>query len=135
MTTRRALLAGAGLAGLAQPARAEPAGFMARAIAMRDAAVAAGDQSFGAVVVLDGRIVGEAPSRVVTDGDPTAHAEMAAIRNAARRLGTRRLDGCVIYSSSRPCPMCEGAAYWAGIERLLHGADIVDGGPPRLSRC
>jgi tRNA(Arg) A34 adenosine deaminase TadA len=135
VTTRRGLLAGAGLAALTQPARAEPAAFMARAIAMRDAALAAGDQGFGAVVVLDGRVVGEAPSRVVTRGDPTAHAEIEAIRDAARRLGRRDLGGAVLYGSSRACPMCEAAASWAGIERLVHGAGLVDDGPPRLGRC
>jgi tRNA(Arg) A34 adenosine deaminase TadA len=75
-----------------------------------------------------------APSRVVSRSDPTAHAEMEAIRDAARRLGTRHLGNCVIYASSRPCPMCEAAAYWAGISRLYHGADITDAGPPRLCR-
>jgi tRNA(Arg) A34 adenosine deaminase TadA len=108
---------------------------MRRAIAMRDAASRAGDQPYGAVIVKDNRIVGEAPSRVVTGTDPTAHAEMEAIRDAARRLGTRDLSGCEIYASTRPCPMCEAASYWAGIARIHHGADAADAGPPRLSRC
>ena len=69
---------------------------MQRARTMRDAAVRAGDQSFGAVVLRGDQIVGEAPSRVVTAGDPTAHAEMEAIRDAARRLGTRDLSGCIL---------------------------------------
>jgi tRNA(Arg) A34 adenosine deaminase TadA len=106
--------------------------FMARAFALRDQASAAGDQPYGAVVVKDGRIVGEGPSRVITMNDPTAHAEMEAIRDAARRLGTRNLAGCVIYASSRPCPMCQAAAYWAGIGQYFSGSDISDGGPPRL---
>jgi tRNA(Arg) A34 adenosine deaminase TadA len=120
---------------IAQPANPGPAAFMARAFAMREAATRAGDQPYGAVVVKDGRIVGEAPSRVVTATDPTAHAETEAIRDAARRLGTRDLSGCQIYASTRPCPMCEAAAYWAGIARIHHGADAADAGPPRLSRC
>jgi tRNA(Arg) A34 adenosine deaminase TadA len=119
----------------AQPPEATPAAFMARAFAMREAAGQAGDQPYGAVVVRDGRIVGEAPSRVVTARDPTAHAEVEAIRDAARRLGTRDLSGTVIYASSRPCPMCEAASAWAGIARIVHGRDLVDGGAPRLSRC
>ncbi len=102
---------------------------------MRDAATRGGDQPYGAAIVKDSRIVGEAPSRVVTAGDPTAHAEMEAIRDAARRLGTRDLSGCEIDASTRPCPMCEAATYWAGIARIRHGADAADAGPPRLSRC
>ncbi len=92
-----------------------------RARALRDEASSAGDQPFGAVVWCGGRIVGEAPSRVVTAGDPTAHAEMEAIRDAARRLGRRDLSDCVLVSTSRPCRMCEAAAGWARIERLVHG--------------
>lgn len=122
-------------AAIDQPATPGPAGFMARAIAMRDTAARAGDQPYGAVIVKDGRIVGQAPSRVVTAGDPTAHAEMEAIRDAARRLGTRDLAGCEIYASTRPCPMCEAAAYWAGIARIRHGSSAEDAGAPRLGRC
>jgi tRNA(Arg) A34 adenosine deaminase TadA len=108
------------------------AAFMARAFALRDQASAAGDQPYGAVVVRDGRIVGEGPSRVVTATDPTAHAEMEAIRDAARKLGSRNLSGCVIFASSRPCPMCQAGAYWAGIGQYYYGSDIADGGAPRL---
>ncbi|MSP80914.1 MAG: nucleoside deaminase [Rhodospirillales bacterium] len=105
---------------------------MARAFALRDQASAAGDQAYGAVVVQGGRIVGEGPSRVVTAIDPTAHAEMEAIRDAARRLGTPNLTGCVIYASSRPRPMCQAAAYWAGIDKYYFGSEASDGGAPRL---
>lgn len=114
---------------------AGPRAFIDRAFALRAAAEAAGDQPYGAVVVRDGRIVGEAPSRVVVNGDPTAHAEIEAIRDAARRLGGRDLSGCVLYSSSQPCPMCEAAAYWAGIAGMVHGAAPTDAGRPRLNRC
>lgn len=103
---------------------------MQRARAMRDAAVRSGDQSFGAVVLRGDHIVGEAPSRVVTAGDPTAHAEMEAIRDAARRLGTRDLSGCILVSTSRPCRMCEAAASWARISRMVHGDALTDAGPP-----
>lgn len=109
--------------------------FMSRAIALRDQAAQGGDQPFGAVVVKDGAIVGEGPSRVVINNDPTAHSEIEAIRDAARRLATRILAGCEIYASSRPCPMCEAAAYWAGIGRIFHGAEAADTGSPRLTRC
>ena len=108
---------------------------MARAYGMKRMAMESGDQSYGAVIVKSGRIIGQAPSRVVVNEDPTAHAEMEAIRDAARRLDTRDLQGCVMYSSSPPCPMCEAAAYWAGIERLFHGLNIADRGAPRLTRC
>ena len=99
---------------------------------MRRLAVESGDQGYGAVVVRAGEIVGQAPSHVVVNGDPTAHAEMEAIRDAARRLGSRNLADCILYSSSPPCPMCEAAAYWAGIEKLVYGSSAVDGGSPRL---
>lgn len=104
---------------------------MRRAEALRDEAQRAGDQPYGAVVLLGARIVGAAPSRVVTAADPTAHAEMEAIRDAARALRRRDLSGCVLVSTSRPCRMCEAAAGWAGISRMVYGASLVDAGPPR----
>lgn len=122
-------------APFAQPARADAAGFMGVADDMLTLAVDAGDQPFGAVVVKNGRIVGWGPSRVVSDTDPTAHAEMVALRDAAKRLGTRDLSGCTMYSTSHPCPMCEAGAYWAGIDRFIHGSTRSDGGVPRLRRC
>ncbi len=106
---------------------------MARAFAMKRRAEAEGDQSYGAVVVLDGRIASEAPSAVVTKTDPTAHAEMQAIRDAARRIGRTSLAGADLYSSSRPCPMCEAAAFRAGIRRMIHGIALNDAGPPRAA--
>lgn len=118
---------------IAQPKNADARAFVDRAFDMRDRAAVSGDQAYGAVVVdPSGRIVGQAPSRVVVSGDPTAHAEMEAIRDAARRLGTRNLGGHVLYSSSRPCPMCEAAAYWAGISAMIHGRSATDAGVPRL---
>lgn len=122
-------------APIKQPAKPGPAAFMARAEDMRRAAVAAGDQGFGAVVVKDGRIIGEGPSRVVTAQDPTAHAEMEAIRDAARRAGNRDLSGCVIYATFRPCRMCETAAYWANISRMVVGDGLQDTGAPKYSSC
>ena len=117
-----------------QPTAATPAGFLRRAFEMRDLALKAGDQGFGAVVVRESVIVGEAPSRVIANTDPTAHAEMEAIRDAARRLHARSLTGAVLYSSFRPCPMCEAEAYWAGISRMVYGEAATDGGAPRLNR-
>lgn len=104
---------------------------MRRAEALRDEAVAAGDQAYGAVVLRGDAVVGAAPSRVVTSNDPTAHAEMEAIRDAARRLRSRDLSGCILVSTSRPCRMCEAAASWASISRMVHGPALTDAGPPR----
>ena len=115
-----------------QPERSDDAAFIARAFGMQWQAIESGDQAYGAVVVRDGRIVGQSPSRVVIDQDPTAHAEMEAIRDAARRLGSRDLSRCTLYSSSSACPMCEAAAYWAGIERMVYGKNVSDGGSPQL---
>lgn len=109
--------------------------FMMKAFEMKREAVTAGDQAYGAVVVKDDRIVSAAPSRVVTNIDPTAHAEMEALRDAAVHLASRDLSGCVLYSSSPPCPMCEAAAVWAHIEHLYYGDPIKDGGAPSLRRC
>lgn len=113
-----------------QPALRTPRAFMRRAEALRAAAVAQGDQPYGAVVVRDGRIIGLGPSRVVSDGDPTAHAEMTAIRDAAVRLGSGDLSGCVLYATSRPCAMCETAASFAGIARMIVGPGLLDTGAP-----
>jgi len=109
--------------------------FMQHALVLRTRAVQAGDQGYGAVVVKDGRVVGEGPSRVVVNRDPTAHAEMEAIRDAARRLGTGDLDACVIYATSRPCAMCEAASYWARISRIYFSEAVTDGGRPRYPSC
>lgn len=118
-----------------QPAIVSAAAFMARAVAMRRRAEASGDQPYGAVLVRGDRIVGEAASAVIGRHDPTAHAEMEAIRDAARRLGTRDLAGSVLFSTSRPCAMCEAAAYWAGVSSMIHGEGLADAGTPRLGGC
>ncbi len=117
---------------IAQPSRNDDEAFIERAFTMQRRALDSGDQGYGAVVVRDGIIVGQSPSRVIVDKDPTAHAEMMAIRDAARRLGTRDLANCILYSSSPACPMCEAAAYWAGIDRMVFGRRVQDGGRPSL---
>ena len=106
-------------------------GAMRRAQALRDEALRNGDQAYGAVVLRGSEILGAAPSRVVTNTDPTAHAEMEAIRDAARRLRSRDLSGGILVSTSRPCRMCETAAMWAGLSRMVYGESLTDGGPPR----
>ena len=97
---------------------------------MRRLALSWGDQPYGAVVVQDGRIVGEGPSRVVQRNDVNAHAEREAIRDARERFGAQVLRGAVLYSTSRPCALCEAAAAEAGIVRMIHGADLKDAGAP-----
>jgi len=81
---------------------------------------------FGAVVVKDGQVVGTGVNKVTTNLDPTAHAEVEAIRDACRNLGDFQLEGCVIYSSCEPCPMCLGAIYWARPAALYFAADRND---------
>ena len=117
---------------IVQPRTAGHEGFMERAFEMRRRAIERGDQPYGAIIVTGGRIVGEGVSAVLTDNDPTAHAEMQAIRDAARRLGTSDLTSCEMYGTSRACPMCEAAAYWARIARMYYGTSIADAGAPRL---
>ena len=100
----------------------DDAAFMRRAITLADASVTTLEGGpFGAVIVRDGRIVGEGANRVTTDHDPTAHAEIVAIRDACRTLSTFSLEGCVIYTSCEPCPMCLAAIYWARLSRIVYG--------------
>lgn len=81
---------------------------------------------FGAVVAEDGVVVGEGWNRVVAGRDPTAHAEIMAIRKAAGEVGTHVLEGCTIYCSCEPCPMCLGAIYWARIHRVVYACTARD---------
>lgn len=97
-------------------------GFLERAIGLALDNVAAGDQPFGAVVVVDGRVVGEGVNSVTRTGDPTDHAEVAAIRAACRALGVAELPAATLYSSAQPCPMCQGAALLVGMTRTLFAA-------------
>jgi tRNA(Arg) A34 adenosine deaminase TadA len=94
--------------------------FMREAIRLARESVETGGGPFGAVVVKDGTIVGRGQNRVVPDKDPTAHAEMLAIRQACRALDTHDLSGCEIYASCEPCPMCLGAIYWARLDRVYY---------------
>jgi tRNA(Arg) A34 adenosine deaminase TadA len=122
----------AGLPQLAQPAEPSKAAFLARARALRDQAVREGDQSYGAVVVRNGVIVGEGRNYVVLHSDPTAHAELLAVRDAARRLATRDLSDCDVYSTAIPCPMCQGALYWARVRRVFTEGGAEQGAVPKL---
>ena len=81
---------------------------------------------FGAVIVFEGEIISEGWNQVTSTNDPTAHAEVVAIRAAAARLGRFSLKGCTLYTSCEPCPMCLAATYWARIDRLVYGATRAD---------
>lgn len=95
--------------------------FMREAIRLATESVERGGGPFGAVIVKDGKIVAGSANRVTIDNDPTAHAEVNAIREACRKLGTFDLSGCVVYTSCEPCPMCLGAIYWAHINKIYYG--------------
>ncbi|GAA4613366.1 nucleoside deaminase [Saccharopolyspora hordei] len=100
--------------------------WVARAIELATENVAAGGGPFGALVVRDGEVIATGTNRVTVDLDPTAHAEVTAIRAACRALGTFKLDGCVLVTSCEPCPMCLASALWARVDRVLFAADRDD---------
>lgn len=100
--------------------------FMRRAIQLSIESVKHGGGPFGAVIVKEGKIIAEAANRVTLDNDPTAHAEVNAIRQAARSLGRFDLSGCDIYTSCEPCPMCLGAIYWAHLDHIYYGCNRRD---------
>ncbi len=99
----------------------EDARYMQMAIDLSVANVDNGGGPFGAVIVKDGEVIATGVNRVVPNNDPTAHAEVSAIRSACRTLDNYKLEGCTVYSSCEPCPMCLSAIYWAGISRLCYG--------------
>ena len=100
--------------------------FMRKAIALSLENINNGGGPFGAVVVKDGKIVATGVNRVTANTDPTAHAEVNAIRKAAKKLGTFDLEGCDIYTSCEPCPMCLGAVYWAHLDKMYYGNTKTD---------
>jgi tRNA(adenine34) deaminase len=102
--------------------------FMDLALAEARAAEAAGEVPIGCVVVRDGQVVARAGNRTITDRDPTAHAELLAIRAAARALGSERLTDCDLYVTLEPCAMCATAMSFARIRRLYYGAADPKGG-------
>ena len=103
-----------------------PESFMREAIKLSAESVRSGGGPFGAVIVRNGEIIARGENRVTVCNDPTAHAEVSAIREAAARLGTYDLSGCEIYSSCEPCPMCLGAIYWARLDRLYYAGTRAD---------
>lgn len=99
---------------------------MRRAIELSVENVANGGGPFGAVIAKDGEIVATGVNRVTANNDPTAHAEVSAIREAATKLGAFDLSGCEIYTSCEPCPMCLGAIYWARLNKVYYGNNKTD---------
>jgi guanine deaminase len=106
----------------------EPAeAHMMRAIELARSGMRRGDGGpFGAVVVRDGAVIGEGWNRVLSTHDPTAHGEIMAIRDACARIGTHVLEGCEIFTTGEPCPMCLGAIQWARIRAIHHGFGTAD---------
>ncbi|QVN28961.1 nucleoside deaminase [Bacillus halotolerans] len=101
--------------------------FLKRAVELAREGVNAGiGGPFGAVIVKDGAIIAEGQNNVTTSNDPTAHAEVTAIRNACKALGTYQLDDCMLYTSCEPCPMCLGAIYWARPKAVYYAAEHTD---------
>ncbi|MDR0277473.1 MAG: nucleoside deaminase [Paucimonas sp.] len=107
--------------------------FMREALALARDNIHAGGRPFGAVLVHDGRVIARAVNEIHASHDPTAHAEMQAIRQASQVLGRPRLDGCEIYASGHPCPMCLAAMHLCGIERAWFAYDNDEGAPYGLS--
>ncbi len=100
--------------------------FMMRAIELAKQSIDNAGGPFGAVIVKNGEIIAETSNSVTKDNDPTAHAEVNCIRMACKKLNTFMLDGCEIYASSEPCPMCFGAIYWAHIDKIYYAGTRED---------
>ena len=111
--------------------QAKDAEYMVLALEEAQAAARAGEVPVGAVVVLDDRVVARAGNRTLADCDPTAHAEIVALRAAAKQLGNYRLGGVTLYVTLEPCTMCAGAIVQARLARLVYGCDDPKGGAVR----
>ena len=105
--------------------------FMEEALRAAQRALEAGEVPVGAIVVCDGKIVGRGGNRNLTDSDPTAHAEIIALREAGAALGNHRLEDCVLFATIEPCAMCAGALVHARLKRLVYGADDPKAGAIR----
>lgn len=100
--------------------------FLGRAVSLAAEGIKQGCGPFGAIIVYRDEIIARANNRVVLSSDPTAHAEILAIRAAADKLGSHDLSECILYTSCEPCPMCLGALYWAGIRRVVYASTRYD---------
>lgn len=100
--------------------------FMAQAISIAENSLTHGGGPFGALIVKNDEVIGRGSNRVTLDNDPTAHAEMVAIRAACQTVQDFQLEGCAIYVNCEPCPMCLAALYWAGVENIYFAANRKD---------
>jgi guanine deaminase len=100
--------------------------FLLKAIEIANNGILSGGGPFGAVIVKDNKILSEAFNKVILNSDPTAHAEILAIRQASSILQSHGLKDCTLYTSCEPCPMCLGAIYWAGIKKVVYSCDRID---------
>lgn len=100
--------------------------FLTRAVQVAHEGMVQGGGPFGAVIVRNGEQIAESFNRVVLNSDPTAHAEVLAIREASSKLETHDLNDCILYTSCEPCPMCLGAIYWSGIRKVFYACDRHD---------
>jgi tRNA(Arg) A34 adenosine deaminase TadA len=100
--------------------------FLIRAVTLAADGIQKGGGPFGAVITKNGQVMAEAYNKVVILKDPTAHAEILAIRQASQKIGSHDLSDCTLYTSCEPCPMCLGAIYWAGIKKVFYAANRKD---------
>lgn len=100
--------------------------WLERAVALARTSAGGEGGPFGAVVVRDGELLGEGANRVTADDDPTAHAEVVALRRACAAVGSHELSGAVLYASCEPCPMCLAASLWARVDMVVYAADRSD---------
>ena len=128
--TRRSLLLFGALATTGVGAAPDARRFRDAAFAMKDKAIASGDQAYGAVLALEGKIVGWGPSRVIADNNSDAHAERVAMWNAQNALGRKDLSGAVLYSTSIPCRDCQDYAARHGVAGMVHGSAMRNAGRP-----
>jgi len=110
----------------AEPSEAVEQTWLAETVRLATDSVAAGGGPFGALIARAGEVVATGTNQVTVSPDPTAHAEVVAIRRAAEQLGDFRLDGCVLVTSCEPCPLCLAASLWARVDRVVYGADRHD---------
>lgn len=114
------------MSGSDQATFADHAAFLAQAVRLATQSIEHAGGPFGALVVQAGAVIATGTNRVTLDHDPTAHAEIVALRAAGRFLGTPRLAGCILYCSCEPCPMCLGAILWARLDAAFYAADRRD---------
>ena len=107
--------------------------FLKEAITLARDNVEAGGRPFGALVVKDGAVIATGVNRIIDTNDPTEHAELNAIRAASRKLTSPRLDGCTVYASGHPCPMCMAAMHLSGVKEVVYAYSNEDGEPYGLS--